>query len=351
MNAWLKQDGSLDETRIVRRETLYTGMNGKRVERFLLVSGDSVVYKPLTNDSQLGKEAWVYANVLPHFPSIYPRLLAHSDGSGAESEVEEPDSASGELQTGASAVSHSGESLEAIEPWCLFEDLGPLSHAFDERIVSELILHMAAWHALPVEALLDAPLLGPKPMIDVLLRDVYARKEELRRALSDLPAGVELVERVLADGDIMPPGWMKRVQSHGDLHLGNYTFVNGEIKVLDWEHVHLNSPYWDLYHVLDLSHPVFPKPADAKVRERMLDLYVQESAVRGIVYDPAAFKGEYARFSAVFSLWMLLLIEKDLASLAVSHIPAKWSPEQLQRQRKETRDSLVQCAAMLPPLQ
>ena len=61
------------------------------------------------------------------------------------------------------------------------------------------------------------------------------------------------------------------VLSHGDLHLGNYAAVNGQVKVLDWEHAHLNSRYWDLYHVIDLSHPIFPKEMTTNIRERLLE--------------------------------------------------------------------------------
>ena len=238
--------------------------------------------------------------------------------------------------------------------WCLFEDLGPLSHDFRLSTAEALIPRIAEWHALPVDRLLNAPLLGPKPTIDVLLRDVLSREADLRDALSAVPAGEESLERILAPlkaGGAFDPresGWSARVLSHGDLHLGNYALANGQLKVLDWEHVHLNSPYWDLYHLLDLSHPVFPKAMEAADRERLLERYASESARRDGTALPADYKRAYARFAAVFSLWMLLLIEKDLAALAASaDLPVPWSPEQLRRQRTETLDSFTQCAAML----
>ncbi|MBO7745667.1 phosphotransferase [Paenibacillus sp. MWE-103] len=341
-----KPDGTLNEALIAGRETLYTGMNGQRVERLFLSTGARVIYKPLTNDSQLGLEAWVYARVLPLLPQIYPKLLAFSGNALPDAEHAGPDVAAG----AADPAGH-GEA----GGWCLFEDLGPLSHAFDAATAEALVPYIAQWHALPVDGLLDAPLLGPKPMIEALLADVLDREDALHAALSAaLPEGAALLERVAAplrSGGalhVTAPGWSRRVLSHGDLHLGNYALASGGVKVLDWEHAHLNSPYWDLYHLIDLSHPVFPKTMDADVRSRLLDVYVSEAARRGMPADGAEFKREYALFAAVFSLWMLLLIEKDLAALRRdAALPAKWSPEQLRRQRTETLASFAQCAALL----
>ncbi|NBC72124.1 phosphotransferase [Paenibacillus sacheonensis] len=354
MNEWVKPDGTLNEASVAGRETLYTGMNGQRVERLFLVTGESVIFKPLTNDSQLGREAWVYEHVLPGFPPIYPRLLAYSGTKGKSwghaGMLAEEEAASCAVDADAmEATDRNGGEGDGC--WCLFEDLGPLSHEFTVRTAAALMPSVARWQALPTEGLQTAPLLGPKPMIDVLLRDVLRQEEELRAALAEIACGRESLARVLdplRDGGGLPEGWKLQVLSHGDLHLGNYALVNEEVKVLDWEHVHLNSPYWDLYHVLDLSHPVFPKALDAVSRQYLLDLYVREADIIGMKVEPVGFKREYARFAAVFSLWMLLLIEKDLkAAAAAAGLPAKWSPEQLRRQRTETIDSFAQCAELL----
>lgn len=361
----VNQDGTLNERLIERRETLYTGMNGQRVERLYLASGGQVILKPLTNDSQLGREAWVYAHVLPSFPPIYPRLLAACSGRGPAEEA-----AVTSVSAASSAAATSADNGTAAGSWCLFEDLGPLAHRFDVSAAEALIPMIARWHALPAEELRDAPLLGPKPMIDALLHTVLRREEELREDLTGIPSGSELLHRVLEPlrgGGRLPDDWSSRVLSHGDLHLGNYGSVNGTVKVLDWEHVHLNSPFWDLYHVLDLSHPVFPKTMTAETRELLLDRYIaaaqsqsasqpalgradteSEAERGGGIAAAGDFKRSYARFAAVFSLWMLLLIEQDLAALrTAAALPAKWSPEQLRRQRQETLDSFVQCAGRL----
>lgn len=378
MVEWKLPNGALNEALIARREALYTGMNGQTVERLFLAAGGSAIYKPLTNDSQFGREIWVYEHVLPAFPPIYPRLLAFSAGNSDDAERQR-------------------------SSWCLFEDLGPLTHAFRLDTAEALIPHIAEWHGLPVDGLETAPLLGPKPMIEQLVQDVIAREAELHALLTALPGGsgkangleatagaglsegtgstsgsvlrdatrmnggcgssgatglLHMVLGPLRDCDAIADsaspehsetiGWRRRVLSHGDLHLGNYALAGGEIKVLDWEHVHLNAPYWDLYHLLDLSHPVFPRTMDAPTRQRLLDDYLRAAARKGNIWEPAAFKRGYARFAAVFSLWMLLLIEQDLAAIAKNDgLPAKWSPEQLGRQRQETLASFGQCAEML----
>ena len=127
----------------------------------------------------------------------------------------------------------------------------------------------------------------------------------------------------------------------GDLHLGIYALVNGEVKVLDWEHAHLNYPYWDLCHVIDLSHPLFPKTMTSSVRERLLDVYLEESARLGRTYEPVAFKANYRGFSALFSLWMLRLIASDLSQGE----DGPWPREALRQQRDEAAESLRQCVS------
>ncbi|MCC3376093.1 phosphotransferase family protein [Cohnella sp. REN36] len=314
----LGPDGRLDERRIVRRETLYRGMNGCEVERLYGASGECVIRKPPTNDSHAGAEAWVYENVLPALPPIYPRLLACSPSG-------EPGSS-----------------------WTLFEDLGSLDHAFGEEAVLALVPHIARWHSLPTGALRGAPLRGPKPGIERMAADLRARLEageDHAEEGAPLLANVSpaLVRRTVEMTG--QPAWAEEmardaVFSHGDLHLGNYAMTAAGIKAIDWEHAHLNSRYWDLYHVLDMSHPLFPKPVDAGIRRRVLERYVAEAAAYGGPLQLPAFARGYARFAAVFSLWMLLLIEGDLAAGG-----GPWPLERLRLQREEARLSFEQNAA------
>ncbi|WP_164545459.1 phosphotransferase family protein [Paenibacillus albus] len=320
MKELILPDGTLDASRIWRRETLYTGMNGKSVERVYLSPEYTVIYKPLTNESQLGQEGWVYEHILQGmaFPPIYPQLLAASGVAAGE------------------------------QSWQLFEDLGALTHSFEEEAALELIDHIAWWHSLPVQHLIEQPLLGPKPHIEDIAKQVLNRRDELTETLAEQMSNPQaLIKQLeaLTHNSSLTTYWTRDVLSHGDLHLGNYVRVQGVVRVLDWEHAHLNSRYWDVYHAIDLSHPDFPKTMSTPVRERLLDRYLEQAAEHGTQLNARHFKQGYYLFASLFSLWMLLLIAGDLKRLA--GVDGKWTIRQLTSQLEETLDSLWQCAQTL----
>ncbi|WP_053377251.1 phosphotransferase [Paenibacillus sp. FJAT-27812] len=303
-------DGRIIEEKIWRRETLYKGMNGSSVERIYLAPNETIIFKPLTNHEQLGKEAWVYEHVLPALPRIYPQLLACSS------------------------------SADTTSYWMMFEDLGALKHAFDEDTASDLISYIANWHALPTSHLLHAPLRGPKPQASVILKELLLQGTSSYKLAAQWPSlPSSLLSSLFAMLQHENVEAEDRVFSHGDLHLGNYASVNGHIKVLDWEHAHLNSRYWDLYHVIDLSHPTFPKEMSPTVRERLLDRYLLLIEQDGYGLQKSAFKRGYYLFSCLFSLWMLKLITNDIQANN-----GTWPIEQLKQQLDETTSNLLQCA-------
>ncbi|MDP4095328.1 phosphotransferase [Paenibacillus sp. P96] len=308
---YILPDGTLDSQRIWKSEILYTGMNGRHVERFYVSPAESYIFKPLTNDGQKGKERWVYEHLLPSFPPIYPKLLDKSDSDA-------PDTS-----------------------WMIFEDLGILHHVYDEELALKVIPHIVWWHGQPTEALQQVPLKGPKPPIGDITADVAAKQTEVETAL--LSVGVpELTVRSLFELLERQPFTEATVLCHGDLHLGNYTRTKERLVVLDWEHVHLNSRLWDLYHLIDMSHPLFPKRMTPSSRNRLLDAYIGQALQTGTVLHPYDFKQEYYLFAAVFSIWMLLLIRSDL-----ERGEGVWPQEALAAQLRETLDSLTQCAEEL----
>ncbi|MCQ6561481.1 phosphotransferase [Paenibacillus mendelii] len=306
-------DGSLDGRLIATRDALYTGMNGSSVERLRLTVGGSCIFKPLTNDGQWGSELWVYKHVLPYFPPLYPRLLA------------------------ASIDSQEGRH------WLLFEDLGALDHTFREETAVELIRYMAWWHAFPTGGLRDGPLQGPKPPIEILAAELISDEEHVLQTGVELGVNTTYLQEVLniLKAEETPFG-QEKVLSHGDLHAGNYALSDGRLIVLDWEHMHLNSPFWDLYHVLDMSHPTFPGSMTEKVRERLLDVYAAQRKRQGSKLDTELLHREYALYAAVFSIWMLRLIDGDIRRGS-----ALWPLSALIRQRQETLTSLNQCLGRL----
>ncbi|MDQ0200970.1 phosphotransferase family protein [Neobacillus ginsengisoli] len=301
-------DGTLNDEKILKKEILYKGMNGKLVERFFVSPTKSYVFKPLTNNDQLGKEVWVNEHVLSLFPNIYPKM-----------------------------VSYSANPNDPNLNWVIFEDLGRLTHVFNEETVFGVTKLIAWWHSFDSKEM-DIPLTGPKPPFKDILLEVTLKKAVFIKLLPLLNIEKKMIHRLfsLLEGVEFSE---KLVLSHGDLHLGNYAVVNNRMVVLDWEHAHLNTPYWDLYHVIDMSHPIFPKQITSQFRGEVLKVYLEH--VNDMI-NTEDFIREYHLFSAVFSIWMILLILKDLKSN-----DGKWSKEQLEIQLKETESSLRQCVNFL----
>ncbi|MGJ7910987.1 phosphotransferase family protein [Neobacillus sp. LXY-1] len=302
------EDGTLNEQRILKRESLYKGMNGRFVERFYLNPDQSYIFKPLTNNEQIGKEVWVHDHILSNFPAIFPKIIASSNHHHPETS------------------------------WMILEDLGALSHMFDKESVLGVTRYMAWWHSLPSENYKDMELQGLKPPIEEITGEVLANREYFFEMLPFLGLDAESVHYIftLLSSFIFSK---RQVLSHGDLHLGNFAIAGDRIIVLDWEHTHLNVPYWDLYHMIDLSHPTFPKQMSKSLRELILDLYLEQVEWE---VDSQTFKQEYYLFSVAFSFWMILLINKDLQAKE-----AKWSKRQLETQLSETIENLRQCTEIL----
>lgn len=308
LNNIVRADGNLNEEIILKKEILYKGMNGRFVERFYLTPSTSYIFKPLTNDGQLGKEVWVHEHILPNFPAIFPKIISYSISERTDLN------------------------------WMIFEDLGPLSHEFNEESVMGVIKWVAWWHSLPIEELGNVPVTGLKPKIEEIVSDVCVKKDEFYRLLPSLKIKEELIDAIFPQLNRLD-FLEKKVLTHGDLHTGNFAIVGDELKILDWEHTHINSPYWDLYHLIDMSHPLFPKKITSPFRDRILESYL--SLVKFEIDRDYFFK-EYYLFATVFSMWMILLIQKDLVENG-----GKWSVEHLNTQLEETVSSLQQCATAL----
>jgi thiamine kinase-like enzyme len=316
MGVWLDavvlSNGHLDDRKIWKREILYKGMNGRNVERFYVSSTESYVFKPLTNNEQMGKETWVYEHLLVDFPAIYPKIVAKSTN-----DLPNPS-------------------------WIIFEDLGHLKHIFNEEIVLNVTKLVSFWHALSTAKCVGVPLKGPKPFIEEIVSSLFLRKKQVVEILWRFQIPRAIIEKIyflLKQFTFSK----KKVISHGDLHLGNYATRNNQVIVLDWEYMHLNTPFWDLYHLLDGSHPVFPKRITRELRENALDYYLEQvEQISGNKFNRQAFKTEYYLFSTAFSMWMMMLIHQDLLNQ-----DGKWELDQLKSQLNETIIHFVQCAEQI----
>lgn len=316
MHSIVLPDGRLNDNAVWRKEKLYKGMNGKYVERVYVSPSESVIYKPLTNPEQAGKEIYAYRHILPSFPPVYPKLLAHS--------TEQADPESG---------------------WALFEDLGRLRHEFDAGTAKRILSCAASWHALPAGRWADAPLRGPKPAAGTIRSGILKDERTWTAFLQSVPGlSPEIHGRLFSAlrEDDLESAQAALVISHGDLHLGNYALANGRLAVLDWEHVHLNSRYWDLYHVLDLSHPLFPKTLGSAERESLLDSYIEAASRCGGPPLEHDFKRRYYLFSSLYSLWMLKLIAGD-----IERNNGIWPMDRLESQLAETVQSFKESLEQL----
>ncbi|SDW66350.1 phosphotransferase [Paenibacillus sp. PDC88] len=294
--------GMLDQGFIVRnRAVLHVGLEGRQVER--LTGDDTVSYilKYLPDETVLTGESWAYAKVLTQLPVIYPRLIAQSDQEGEE------------------------------RPWLLFEDVGTISHEAEEEVLIQIAEWMAIWHAVPLDSYPELLHAGQKPRLKQVVSDLLAQQTRIGNVFASLGFNgneVHTFYQLLETFQLL----QTEVYSHGDLHPGNYGRTSsGRVIVLDWEHNHRNTPMWDLYHLLDISHPLFPRTHNNQIRSKVLDTYLLYSKQLGNDYEEELFKREYQLFSVAFSLWMLLLIDRDIQDPT-----SIWPQDKLVTQREET---------------
>ncbi|RCX18220.1 phosphotransferase family enzyme [Fontibacillus phaseoli] len=312
LSSFVLPDGTLNGRNLWKREPLYQGMNGKIVERFYPSPERSYIFKPLTNAESMDREAWIHRYVLNLFPPVYPQLLASSE-------------------TGAGEAG-----------WLVFEDLGRLRHEYSVELAMEVVKQMAWWHSFPESHWNGLTGQGNKPPVEQISVALMERRGEVDALLKEAGSaeGLDGLLHGLTEGEAYLG---TRVLSHGDLHLGNYARgANGRLYIIDWEHMHLNTPFWDLYHLLDMSHPLFPKNLPASEREKLLGYYLKQSAYHGRKWDRDDFIRVYCCFSAVFSSWMLLLISGDL-----KRGDSVWPRDRLLAQKNETTDILTACLARL----
>ncbi|MCQ6282051.1 phosphotransferase [Bacillus sp. EB600] len=301
------ENGQLNEMVILKREPLYTGTNGKVIERFFITPNESFIFKPLTNDEQIGKEVWVQENILSVFPDFYPKIIAKSS-------VNRPENS-----------------------WIVYSDLGPIKHEFTLEILKNVTKQMVWWHSLPIDGWKDAQLNGPKPKIETIKAELFRSKDKVIETVTNLNLPKKTMSKLflLLEKKIFSK---TLVLSHGDLHLGNYGTSQNKLVIIDWEYAHLNTRFWDLYHLIDLSHPLHSKTVTSELRNKILTEYYDQASTYGIETNRENFKNEYYLFSATFSLWMIMLIEGDL-----KRKDDRWPEEILRNQLFETAASLFHC--------
>lgn len=296
------QDGTLDSSKLASRETLYVGRNGKAVERFVVEHDDhpSFIFKPLTNLETIGREMWVYEHLLPHIPARFPNLLAQANHRDAD------------------------------RFWAIYEDLGPLQHRFDRDTLVKAAEAIPSWHQLPLDCL-PADFTGHTPKVDKVLNEVREQSELWQSILEQLSVPAFLIDRAARIVYQVDDGLQSECTvSHGDYHPLNLSVRNDEITILDWEYVHLNSMYWDLYNLLDITSPSYRRPeVNASIRNEVLQVYYARRLQLGWSSRFNTFQKNYYRYALIHSLWIMTLIDKDLKA-------GKLDRDALHKQQQET---------------
>ncbi|WP_274362174.1 phosphotransferase family protein [Paenibacillus thermotolerans] len=307
------EHGRLIDGAVRLREPIYKGRNGKYVERVVVTAGDRLlhaIFKPLTNEGSVGKEVWAYRHLLPHLPSIrYPKLLAAADHH------------------------------EPQRYWLLYEDLGELIHSFDVSVLAAAARSIPAWHTLPIERA-PTELEGHTPKLSDGVQRMLLGEDRgaFVRLLSEhgvTNAEIQYFFGVHVRRD--PESYSREtVVSHGDLNPLNIAVADDGLIFLDWEYVHRNSVFWDLYNVMDITSPSYRRPVlDRASRLSVLNAYVEGRERYGKpISDIACFIRDYYSYCLSYSAWLLLLIDRDLKV-------GRFNREALQRQHEETAAILL----------
>jgi hypothetical protein len=302
----VNMDGQLDAAHISHKEAIYTARSGKHVERFTY-QGVSYIFKPCSTTAT-SREQWAQQYLIPSIQGVkVPLLLA------------------------------SGGTQDPTLNWIIYEDLGSLIHCNHADDVIRAAGIIPSWQRIPT---LRVPLgvMGHSPYYAQVLKAITIEKDNVNAMLE----ARGLSPSVISSWWALIPNWEQFIHdhqtvSHGDYYRLNIAFHNRETIVLDWEFAHVNSMYWDLYSLMDItSHRYSRIHLHHSDREAALYQYWihRESFIPAEQYNDFI-QGYYA-FASVYSVWILTLIEADFQQ---SSVPM----DALRRQQQDTQLVFQQC--------
>lgn len=319
VSAYVRLDGSLDDNETHRRQAIYQTTSGKQVERFY--AGErSYIYKPISDAARCCREWWAVAHVVPRLQQIkVPAITAAS------------------VWRDEAAASH----------WLIYEDLGELQHARKPAHIIEAAGWIPEWQQLPPGIVPDT-YDGHTPRYERILDMVLATGSDLLHHLESVSA--DAVQAWLRQIEELPARLPSlAVVSHGDYHPLNVAFNRGERIVLDWEYVHRNHPYWDLYSLMDITSFRYEKvQLTNSDREQALSRFYQQlrqsrSSHLELLWQDMSeveFIRGYYWYASLYSAWIAGLIAKDLAE-------GIYPAEALRKQREETSNVFADCLLAL----
>jgi len=301
---YVRENGELGGAHVSYRETIYVNVLGNNVERFQ-GGGRSFIYKPLAFAQTKDREIWAQDTIAPLLSSIrVPCIHAAS------------------------------ETFKQGIDWLIYEDLGPLQHCTTSLGIIEAAGWIKEWHRLPV-SLVPSEFAGHTPHVADIVQQVLPEADYLPERIDNpqMDAIAEWIKLVIARG----PAIFNElpVVSHGDYHPYNVAVRQDERIVLDWEFVHLNHRYWDLYSLLDITSYRYEKPMLLR-DERAAALNVYWDNQQEVSSSKEHFTQGYYLYASLYSAWIAGLIENDRKR---EELPQ----DKLLRQRRETSAVFNDC--------
>ncbi|MBW5447184.1 phosphotransferase [Cohnella sp. CFH 77786] len=280
-------NGELNAALLLQTEEISAQKNVGRLslQRLWVQEQDAVrsyIFKPAPEKEPIEFEIWFQERIKPHLTDVRtPGLLAHR--------IDE----------------------ERQIYWMIYEDMGSAPPSFDRDTRIAAARKMAAWHTLPASAVPSA-FKSFMPYIDDAMSEVMARRAYYEKLLLDIGMNPEKVaaffERIENLNGVFP---CEKVVCHGDFHCLNLLRSSGDLAILDWEFIQLNSIYWDFYTLLDMATPRYRILIDRRTRLDVLDAYYRQRSgsipltIREFVYG-------YHLYSMVYSVGILGLVVSDL---------------------------------------
>jgi hypothetical protein len=280
-------DGTLNKANIVKEEEINKQKNVGRLSltRFLIETSkgtESFIYKPATERKPIDFELWFQDHLLPKLGGVRsPKLLAHR--------IDE----------------------EEDIYWMIYEDIGSIQPSFSRYVRIKAAEKMGKWHSLSTDTV-SGEFKSFMPYIDDALHQLIEGKKHYKEQLGQIGV-VREDAAALYDQLIQLKGEFptEKVVCHGDYHCLNLLDTNGDLVVIDWEYVQVNSIYWDFYTLLDMATPRYRIQIDKEIRTDVLSSYIQKRRESGWT-PPADFYYVYHLYSLIYSTWILGLVADDL---------------------------------------
>ncbi|QGQ96093.1 glycosyltransferase [Paenibacillus psychroresistens] len=314
-HSWIDSEGKPLLNVPFEREYIYQGNNGKFIERWTFNSNtdgtEQFIFKPSTNLKKSRMEQVVEDFLLPNLTVRTPRIIAYSESN-------DPDCY-----------------------WIILEDLGVLNHTLNNELIMNGTRAAAEWHQISA-AEISLPYGGHSPLIGEVLEQIKISTKTWESILIDAGYSAQRIEMlkqlVLEEEGTL---FTVNVLSHGDYYPLNLALRGEELVIIDWEYVQINSVYWDLYNLLDITSPRYRRPAQTRqVRKEALNAYLEERQKQPTFENLPKddFIEGYMRYAIYYSLWILTLVEQDI-------INGRFDEKNLRSQRDETLNVIFQCSS------